>query len=103
LADLSFVTEFLMDLDTVVQRGTECVEARMGEQTVMMSIAQGKYFAVEETAQRIWEMIGQPVPVRELAAALQAEYDVAPDQCEAELLAFLGDLKSSGLIAERVA
>jgi hypothetical protein len=92
-----------MDMDTVVQRGTECVEARMGEQTVMMSIAQGKYFAVEETAQRIWEMIGQPVPVRELAAALQAEYDVAPDQCEAELLAFLGDLKSSGLIAERVA
>jgi hypothetical protein len=93
-------TEFLMDLDTVVQRGTECVEARMGEQTVMMSIAQGKYFAVEETAQRIWELIGEPTPARDLSAALQAEYDVTADQCEAELLAFLSDLKASGLISE---
>lgn len=90
-----------MDMDTVVQRGTECVEARMGDQTVMMSIAQGRYFAVEETAQRIWQLVGEPRRVREISAILQGEYEVAPDQCEAQLLAFLDDLAASGLIAER--
>lgn len=86
-------------LDTVVSRGAGHVETRMGEQTVMMSIDQGKYFALEASGQRIWEMMDQPIRVDALIDRLTQEYDVPRERCRAEVLGFLEDLRRHGLLA----
>lgn len=72
----------------------------MGGQTVMMSIERGKYFALEASGQRIWEMMAEPVQVSDIVDRLTAEYDVPRERCEAEVLQFLGDLKQNGLLRE---
>lgn len=88
-------------LDSVVARGAEHVEAQMGRQTVMMSIEHGKYFALEGTAQRIWELMAEPVRVGEIVDRLVEEYDIDRERCTAEVLAFVNELMANGLGEER--
>ncbi|HUF87243.1 MAG TPA: lasso peptide biosynthesis PqqD family chaperone [Thermohalobaculum sp.] len=88
-------------LETVVVRGSEHVEAEMGGQTVMMSIARGKYFALDGTARRIWELVAEPASVAEIVDRLVAEYEVDRERCTAEVMAFVRELLDNGLIVER--
>lgn len=90
-----------LSLQTVVVRGTEHVETRVGDQTLMMSVAHGKYFSVDATAGRIWDMIEQPVALNDVVATLVREYDVSQDDCEAQVKSFVGDLISNGLALEQ--
>jgi hypothetical protein len=81
-------------------RGDSHVETDFAGQTLMMSIAQGKYYAVDATAKRIWDMLERPLRLQEVVAALLDEFDVAPEQCNREVLAFAENLLRNGLIKE---
>ncbi len=59
---------------------------------------EGAYFGVREVGTRIWALLQQPRRLSEVVAVLTAEYDVAPAQCTADLLAFAGELVDSGLV-----
>ena len=83
--------------DTVIRRGSDHVETRVGDQTMMMSIAQGKYYALQATAQRIWELIEQPRSVGEITERLVAEYDIERERCAAEVRGFVDELIRNGL------
>lgn len=90
-----------IDSSLTVVRGSEHVEAEMGGQTVMMSIARGRYFALEGTAQRIWQLMAEPVAVGEIVDRLVEEYDIDRATCEAEVSAFLAELIENGLAEAR--
>ncbi len=91
-----------ISLNDRITRGTAHVETQVetdgGAQTLMMSIQQGNYYALESTAQRIWELTGSPVEVSRIVDTLVAEYDVSRSDCEGEVLAFLDDLARHELI-----
>lgn len=72
----------------------------MAGQTLMMSLAAGKYFAVSETAARIWELIAEPRTRAEIVDALLAEYEIDRATCAAETDAFLDMLITEGLAEE---
>ena len=71
----------------------------MEGETVMMSIAKGKYYGLREVANEIWNGLREPTPVRDLCSGLQAAFDVTPDQCEREVLQFLNELHDEGLVS----
>ena len=81
-----------------VQRGGDFVEADAGDQTLMMSIAAQKYFALEGTGKRIWEMLAEPVTVDRIVDQLSREYDVPRDTCETHVAEFLDELRRNGLL-----
>jgi len=83
-----------------VVRGQDHVEAEIDGQTAMLSLDQGHYYAVEGTAQRIWELIASPVTADELVDALVEEYDVDPATCRASVDRFLRRLLDAGLARE---
>lgn len=85
---------------TVIGRGTDHVETVVGDQTMMMSIRQGKYYALESTAQRIWQMIETPAAIGDVVDRLLAEYDVAPADCDADVKKFAAELLEQGLVVE---
>ena len=65
-----------------------------------MSIKRGRYYAVGSVAERIWQILETPVSPREIAGRLLEEYDIAPEQCESEVGAFLNELIEEGLVVE---
>jgi len=84
--------------DTVLKRSDELLSSELDGETVMMSIESGKYYGLEEIATRIWELIEQPTSVSALCDTLVSEFDVAREQCEADVLPFLAELAKEGVV-----
>lgn len=87
-------------LDTVLVRGSEHVETKMVGQTVMMSIARGKYFALDGTGQCIWECLAEPVSIGQIIERLLDQFEVDREQCETEVISFLNEMMENGLTKE---
>lgn len=85
-------------LEHRIVRGEGHVETHVDGQTLMMSLERGRYFALERTGQRIWSLIDRPVAVSDIVETLMSEYDVGRQECEAQVLAFIEDLASNGLV-----
>ncbi|MEM9098306.1 MAG: PqqD family peptide modification chaperone [Pseudomonadota bacterium] len=81
-------------------RGSDHVETRYGDRVMAMSAVHGKYFAMEGTGARIWDLLAEPKTEEELVTSLCADYDVTPDQCLADLRSFVQDLEDHGLVIE---
>ena len=70
----------------------------MGEEVAMMDMQSGKYFVLAEVAASIWERLSEPVRPAVLCEALTSIYEVSPEQCRAEVLAFLENAHAKGLV-----
>jgi hypothetical protein len=88
----------MLDLQCVVQRDPEILAAEADKDLVMVSIANGFYYAVSDVAREIWEAIERPKKVSDLIDDLAKSYNIDPTICRAETLSFLEDLRSEGLL-----
>lgn len=81
-----------------IRKGRSHVEANAPDETLMMSIEQGQYYALGESADQLWRMLDGEVRIADIVDKLVAYYDVAADRCEAEVLPFLEQLLEERLI-----
>jgi len=87
--------------DSVVQRDHDVIAAEADQDVVMVSIANGLYYAVSDIARKIWETIDRPKKISDLIDDLTATYNVDRHLCEEETLSFLDDLRTEGLLQVR--
>jgi hypothetical protein len=99
-AEISNGRTMKLDLDTKLRLGPDHVATSIGDETAVMSIKRGRYYAVEMVAERIWEMLETPATPREIIDRLMNEYDTAPEQCGRDVDAFLNELIAEGLVVE---
>ena len=74
------------------------VSGNMDGEIVMLSLQRGEYFGLDKVGSRIWELIEQSIVVDNIKKVLLDEYEVDVLTCEKDLLEFLEDLESKGLI-----
>jgi hypothetical protein len=74
------------------------VATELGSEVVILGVEIGKYFGLNEVGARVWALVQTPTKVSALCAAVVAEYDVDPAECERDVLELLGELESKGLI-----
>ena len=87
--------------ESVVQRDHDVIAAEADQDVVMVSIANGLYYAVSDIARDIWETIDRPKKISDLIDGLTATYNVDRHRCEEETLSFLEDLRTEGLLQVR--
>lgn len=87
-----------IDLETVVGRADGFSTAPVQDELMMLNVEQGAYYSLDPIAAEIWAMLEGPVRVRDLIDHLQERYAVGPEQCAADVLAFLGEMQQSGMI-----
>jgi hypothetical protein len=90
-----------ISLSSVVVASNDQVSSDLAGETILLSMQSAKYYGLDQTASRIWELVREPTRVSDICAALTREYDVAPDRCEADVLQFLRELAAKGLIEIR--
>jgi len=90
----------MLSLASVVQATTDQVSCDLGGETAILHLHSGKYFGLDPMATRIWQLLAAPRTLAEVRDILLAEYDVAADLLERDLLEFLGKLQRAKLIAE---
>ncbi|HRX36016.1 MAG TPA: PqqD family peptide modification chaperone [Aestuariivirga sp.] len=84
---------------TVVVRKPVQHEARLSESSLALLDAEaGKYFGLEDTAARIWQLIAEPISVRQIVDALTRDYQVDEATCRRDVATFLDELADQGLI-----
>ena len=87
-----------LDLDCRLQKGGDHVATSIGSETALMSIKRGRYYAVGQSAERIWQLLDQPITPREIIDRLLEEYEIGREQCRRDVVAFLQDLMAEELI-----
>ena len=89
----------MVTMDNTVSAGKDQVSVDLSNESVILHAPSGSYFGLDEVGQRIWQLLKDPLAVREIHQTLLVEFDVEPQRCESDLLAFLNDLESQGLIS----
>ena len=70
----------------------------LGEETVLLNVATGKYHGLNGVGSRIWELIQDSKPMEMVLVTLLDEFEVSAVHLESDLSQFLGVLQSKGLI-----
>jgi hypothetical protein len=99
---LPFKTEMSMskgmESPGLLQRADGLLTAEVGEELLMMSVEQGRYFNLNSVGARIWELLATPMTTAGLMEALTAEYDVDPATALSQIEGFVGALRERGLL-----
>lgn len=82
----------------VVAQAEGSVVSDMDGEKVMFSVKHGKYYNLGEIGGRVWDCISTPLTTRAIVAILTVEYEIEPEACEQQVLAFLEKLLAEGLV-----
>jgi hypothetical protein len=85
-------------LSSVVVSADENLSCDLQGEAVVLNLGTGIYFGLNPLGARIWELIQKPTKVGDVLDELLKEYKVDPSECQADLLAFLSQLRSQDLV-----
>jgi hypothetical protein len=68
------------------------------EEAVILNVQTGKFFGLNETGTRMWELLAQHSNISLVANILLEEYDIAEDRLWEDLMDLIEKLQSRGLI-----
>lgn len=88
----------MVSLTSKVNRNPNQIFSRVDQDIVMLSLDEGKYFALNEVGARIWEYLEHSIMVKDLINKLLYEFDVSIKKCEIETMEILNDLYNNKLI-----
>ena len=84
--------------ETIIRRSDALLSTSLGEDVVMMDVEQGAYYGLEAVAAHIWALTEQPLSVGSLCERLVTEYQISPEQCQQEVVAFLAELLNRHIV-----
>ena len=74
------------------------VSADLSGESVVLGMRDGVYYGLDAVASRIWALLQEPRLLSDVAATIEAEFDVTRDRAAADLLTFAADLAAHGLV-----
>jgi hypothetical protein len=84
---------------SVYAKHPRVVDSVVGGSVVLMNLDNMDYFALNEVATRVWEIIGDKPSSREdIVSVLLEEFDVDEQTCVSEMDAFLGTSLEQGFL-----
>ncbi|HEX3874955.1 MAG TPA: pyrroloquinoline quinone biosynthesis peptide chaperone PqqD [Solirubrobacteraceae bacterium] len=85
-------------LGAVPRRREDILAQDAKGQTVLLRPEDGGYYALREVGARVWELCDGERSVGDIVAAVCAEFDAPVEQVEADVLEFVGELRSERLL-----
>ena len=89
----------MININNVVSRRNDIDTTDLNGEIVMMDLEKGRYFSLNGVGSRIWEIIEEPIGINKIVDCLLEEYDVNRNECEENVLEFLGKLDDANIIA----
>ena len=95
--DASFHSMTKLSLDDRLAPSNQVVVRELAGESVILDLKSGSYFGLNGVGTRAWSLMAEGQSLREVNAALYAEYDAPTEVIEHELLRFAGELCDHGL------
>lgn len=89
----------MISVNTIVSHRKDIDTTDLNGDLVMMDLEEGRYFSLNSVGSRIWELIEEPIQVNKVIDTLLEEYEINRNQCEENVLEFLGELNDSKIIS----
>lgn len=90
-----------MNRDQTIELKKKLNVTDLAGEKVMVDFDQGKYFMIKGAGNDIWDMLqeGTEITPSQIIDRLLEVYDVSPEECEKEVMDFLGKMQELGFIA----
>lgn len=86
---------------SIFQLKMDILSSQIGNEIVLLDVASGKYFKIDEIGSSIWEHLREPKTLENLVEILMNEYDVQKEQCLNDVSKFLEELKSNDFLMDK--
>jgi hypothetical protein len=86
-----------LSLDDCLAPSDQVVVRELTGESVILDLKSGSYYGLNEVGTRAWSLMTEGQSLRDVNAALFAEYDASTDAIEQELLRFAAELCEHGL------
>jgi len=90
----------MISLQSCPVRGEEVLSQRAAGTQVLLNVADGHYYTLNDVGAQAWDLCNGSRTVSEIASKICEEYDAAPSVIEADLLQLLADLAQENLVAD---
>ncbi|MCE8002433.1 lasso peptide biosynthesis PqqD family chaperone [Billgrantia ethanolica] len=87
-----------MQMNTVVKRHPSLLASQVNDDVVLFSAERGMYYGTQAVGGRIWSLIQDEMSVSDICDQLLAEFSVERENCERDVLQFLEQLETEGLV-----
>jgi hypothetical protein len=87
-----------MTLPTTIVIAPDVMTRKVGDETVILHLAEGSYYGLDAIGTRIWTLLAQGKPPMAVCDAIVAEYEVTRSRAEQDLEALLTELLARGLV-----
>lgn len=91
--------ETSITLDATVTVTPEVVFKELRGEGVLLDLASGIYFGLDETSMRLWQLLIAHGSLRRAFDAMLTEFDVEPDQLQHDLIGFVAELTRRRLVS----
>lgn len=82
----------------IVTLSSEVLFQEVADEAVLLDLKGERYFGLDPVGTRIWQLLQAQAGLEQVRSALLAEYDVDPEQLDADLDRLLGQLEEAGLV-----
>ncbi len=87
-----------MPTTTLLRRNQDIIAAGLADETILLNASTWTYVHFNETATKIWELLGQPRTADDVVTALMNDYSIDRPTCEREVEAFVEEMAGRGFI-----
>jgi hypothetical protein len=87
-----------LPLETIVRVADDVVFRELDGETVLLNLQSGLYFGLDPVGTRMWQLCQQGGSIRSVWETLQSEFDAPADILRSDLLEFVDELVTQGLI-----
>lgn len=87
-----------LPLNMLFTRNPDLIATDMDGDTVMMNIANGKYYGISGVGSRVWELLAKPITISEMVSTICMEFEVEKSTCKADIERFIDEMHAFGLI-----
>ena len=85
---------------TAIRVSTSAVFRPLETGGVVLNVESGDYYELNATGRFLWEQIQSGSDIDEIASALVDHYGIDPDSAQADVAAFMDDLRERHLVEE---
>lgn len=87
-----------MRLTDTVKIPDQVMARSVGDELVILDLASGTYFGLDGVGMLAWHVLSEGGSLADACAAVLAEYDVARETVEADIVTLVADLAAKGLV-----
>jgi hypothetical protein len=87
-----------ISLSTRVKKSAHQVSSKLDGDIAILNLKSTLYFGLDNAGAVVWEFISEPRQVADICGAVESQFDVGEQQCQADVIELLTELEKAGLI-----